>query len=389
MKTLPLLLLLFAGPVLAAQTNLSTGGPAPKINVTNWLLNEPADKNLNGKFVVLEFWATWCGPCIAAIPHLNKLQAKFDRPDLYFISITDESVAKVKQSLDRLNFSSIVATDVSKQTQIAFGDGKKGLEAFPMTVLISPTGKVTWVGEPKQLTEKVMNAFLAGDLDPVNLLTDQPHAVKPTFGLPTTGQEFLELYQQGNALYTFGISETNTEKTDFLIMGNHALFFAATTLSELYDLAFNTTLYEIYDLDSLRYDLTYIDKSMDTTNMARVEETLRRTLGLKKELFEKEITTYTVKIADRPRLRPTLNTLFTTKSSADGVFVFKNVTVNEMLKSLGNKMKTQLYCLDQDDGKYDFNIAIDSAKSMLQSLQSYGFRTTEKSTKIKAMRLVK
>lgn len=62
--------------------------------ITDWIKNIPEDKNLNNKYIVLEFWATWCEPSIAAVPHLNQLQDEFKQNDLYFNSITDESIEK-------------------------------------------------------------------------------------------------------------------------------------------------------------------------------------------------------------------------------------------------------------------------------------------------------
>ncbi|HUR10162.1 MAG TPA: thioredoxin domain-containing protein [Flavitalea sp.] len=53
------------------------------IHISNYLRNEPAQRNFTGKFKVLEFWATWCRPCLRAVPHLNKLQAKFKDSILY------------------------------------------------------------------------------------------------------------------------------------------------------------------------------------------------------------------------------------------------------------------------------------------------------------------
>jgi thiol-disulfide isomerase/thioredoxin len=60
---------------------------------------------LAGKVVVLEMWATWCGPCVKAIPHLNELAGKFkDRP-VVFLSVTDEEQKVVEAFLNKRRIS--------------------------------------------------------------------------------------------------------------------------------------------------------------------------------------------------------------------------------------------------------------------------------------------
>jgi len=87
------------------QTILKVGDKAPKINLTDIILNAPKDKNIQNKFIVLEFWATWCAPCLSAVPHLNKLQDKYkSKKNLLFISLTDEKPEKIKRTLQRIEF---------------------------------------------------------------------------------------------------------------------------------------------------------------------------------------------------------------------------------------------------------------------------------------------
>src|SRR5258707_8840812 len=67
------------------------GQKAPEFVVEKWLTPEP---NTKGKFVLIDFWATWCPPCREAIPELNGFQKKF--PDkLVVIGVSDEPEAAV------------------------------------------------------------------------------------------------------------------------------------------------------------------------------------------------------------------------------------------------------------------------------------------------------
>jgi len=70
------------------------GNPAPPLGLEK-LLQAPEGtsanwKSLEGKIVILEFWAAWCGPCVAAIPHINKLADEFKNKPVAFTSVTSE-----------------------------------------------------------------------------------------------------------------------------------------------------------------------------------------------------------------------------------------------------------------------------------------------------------
>src|SRR5438874_10257209 len=65
---------------------------APELFVEKWLTKEP---DCQGKFVLIDFWATWCGPCRKAIPELNAFQKKF-ADKLVVIGISDEPEQKVR-----------------------------------------------------------------------------------------------------------------------------------------------------------------------------------------------------------------------------------------------------------------------------------------------------
>jgi thiol-disulfide isomerase/thioredoxin len=82
---------------------------SPNISITHQFNEDFSLENIKGKVLVLDFWATWCAPCLASVPHLNTLQSHFSkRDDVIFLSITDENEKKVNNILRLFHFKSFV-----------------------------------------------------------------------------------------------------------------------------------------------------------------------------------------------------------------------------------------------------------------------------------------
>jgi cytochrome c biogenesis protein CcmG, thiol:disulfide interchange protein DsbE len=127
------------------------GNPAPQILIEKWITLAPA---LEGKFVLIEFWATWCSPCRRSIPHLNTLQEKFqDR--LVVIGISDEPEADIRKLKDpQIHYA--IATDTAARTKEAVA-----VEGIPHTILIDPQGIVRFEGMPDYLTEAGLELLMS------------------------------------------------------------------------------------------------------------------------------------------------------------------------------------------------------------------------------------
>jgi len=130
------------------------------ISISHYLLNEPADKNFHSKFKVLEFWATWCRPCLKAVPHLNKLQAAFKDSNIVFLSITYERPGKVAEAFKKVNFETIVVSDTTRATHRKLRIDMNGTLPLPRTVLIDNENKIVWYGSPEKLNAKLLERFL-------------------------------------------------------------------------------------------------------------------------------------------------------------------------------------------------------------------------------------
>ncbi|WP_192384184.1 TlpA disulfide reductase family protein, partial [Mesorhizobium silamurunense] len=66
---------------------LRIGSPAPSIKVENWLRGEPLTSFQTGKVYIVEFWATWCGPCVDGMPHLMQLQEKYKESGVEIVGV--------------------------------------------------------------------------------------------------------------------------------------------------------------------------------------------------------------------------------------------------------------------------------------------------------------
>ncbi len=140
------------------------GQPAPKFTTVN-PSGEPIDleKHLGKNVILLDFWATWCGPCVAAMPKVDEVAKKFADKGVVFYAVNlGDDVETVKQFLADQKLDIPVAMDT---------EGKLGslyqAEAIPMTVLIGKDGKVqvVHIGFSENLAEELtknLEDLLAG-----------------------------------------------------------------------------------------------------------------------------------------------------------------------------------------------------------------------------------
>ena len=166
-------LILTLAAAARAAGSLSVGDPAPKLHVKEFVKGDPVKSLEKGKLYVVEFWATWCGPCRASIPHLTEMAKKNKDVTFIGVSVWEQNQDKVKPFVedmgDKMDYR-VAMDDVP--------EGKKGNDGvmaktwmtaaeangIPTAFVIDKDGMIAWIGHPMEM-EKSLEKIVAGKWD--------------------------------------------------------------------------------------------------------------------------------------------------------------------------------------------------------------------------------
>jgi len=161
-----LLLLLLSATLSAA--GLKVGDPAPATRPETMLQGEAVKDFQKGEVYVFECWASWCGPCIAAIPHLNELHKQMGKKGVVITGVnvweSERDAASAQRAKDFLK-----SQGDKMSYRVALGGKafiKDWLEAAEVNgiphAFVVADGKIAWTGHPAQLTAEMLGDILTG-----------------------------------------------------------------------------------------------------------------------------------------------------------------------------------------------------------------------------------
>lgn len=359
---------------LLLQVNISmaaapkVGEKAPQLKLTG-LLQAPGKleqniKSLEGKVVVLEFWATWCAPCIAAMPHLNELSGKYKSKGVQFISITDETDAKAKDFLKKRKINGWVGIDGDKAMHTAYE-----VQGIPFTVVIGADGRVLGYPVSKLLSEEMLDQALAGQ-ELVTAMTFRKDA----------GKTSATVAEPAAALYELSIRPSVSKGMSNAMMPNQYRTKGAAALDVIkiaFDAADKHTVVTA-QLPDGGFDVVAMSPAKSSPSWAwrpPLQQMVVNVWGLQVQPEQREMEVYELATtsAAKKRLVPgEPKAKFSQQSSDSGVLAGRNTSMATLVRNLQGAMGAPVLDATGLSGTYDYNLYYDEGnpQTLIKSLES-------------------
>jgi len=159
--------LMFAAGAWAEGLILGDPAPALQGKVT-WLKGDAIDEFEEGNIYVLDFWATWCSPCIASIPHLNSIAQRHREDGVKVVGLaiwprpgmapTDEFVKGRGDGMDYY-----IAEDINGAVAEAYMNATNQ-QGIPTVMIVDREGRLAWLGHPSEM-DPVLESVIDGSFD--------------------------------------------------------------------------------------------------------------------------------------------------------------------------------------------------------------------------------
>ena len=148
--------------VAAAESTLKVGDHAPKLQTGKWLQGDPVNEFEKGKAYIVEFWATWCGPCRSEVPALVTLHKQFQSRGVEIVGLSTENPTASAESVRKFVDELKVDYPIGWASPELYAALTQGTDRIPQSFIFARDGHVVkhFIGFGKINTPETIKAAL-------------------------------------------------------------------------------------------------------------------------------------------------------------------------------------------------------------------------------------
>lgn len=395
-------LLICSANCLKAQSAVAVGNQAPDINFQYAIGASPKPGFYKGKILVIDFWATWCAPCIGGFPEYNQLADSYKaNKDIVFAAMTREPKATVDRFFARTQkqLDALKLIDTTGQTEHSLN-----IHAIPCCIIIDKNNVIRWMGSSRNLNKDIIDAVIAG----------KEIAAAGTTGKPEPAPEMNKPINQ-RALFTFSVAKSNPGKKSIETFGatgmnNHIVSFSESNIplnvfiGELSGLGGNTRvisdsterLNQLIDIylkigdDTTIYSNYYGRVLKGAADKNYILSFLELSLKFKTQPIKQKITHYELVVQDAAKLNGFKSAQHTHSSYApdkDQQLEIVGYPLSDIAVKLEAFSQIIITTQIKDTDWYDLSLDAADKATLDKSLQLYGLKLKEVTDEVDFLKL--
>lgn len=346
------------------------------IIVTDWV-NEPALDDMKKPLLFVDFWATWCIPCIHAMPQTALLKEEFG-DDVLFVYISDEAPGKVKNFMKKHDMHFYSAIDNTGSNHVNYN-----VKTLPYSILMDYNGNVIWQGQPVELKRNALQKYVdknRGNVGSVNRLKfSSTIYLKDNWQIFTAKRDTLQYMEK--------VSVSNTYTVD---RGEH---YFSGDIKYIISMAFNIPVNNI--VSELKVDKKYIIKCNVTDDdefKTLLRKFLKNECNIEIKRTHDVVDAYVIDGGDVQRFLSTSYQDFEMGNNsylADDMNVkIDNATIIEMTNILSDLSDFRFFYTGKNNNRYDWEIHYKFNNLTIEQLESeLGFSLANKNIEMEFLHL--
>lgn len=359
---------------VSAKAQMKIGEIAPQLAIKDWIKNVPESKDLSGKFLVIDFWATWCAPCLETVPHFNKLiEQNKSRRNLVFLALTDEKRDKVNFLLKKVAFSAAVVTDPSRKI---FDDYK--VDKIPVCIIIDDKGRVKWVGHTGKLNNEIIQNILNRENPDLLAIDKNPTPERRSRVADSLSKRYGAYFNDDEVKEYFNFGPLTIEKSIMQVYtGVKRMSIGYTLKSELAELLRISDNQIVIPEKLFKTRISYIYKTKERRNDAILLSMILDRLNLKYKIVDTLNDVMQLAVFDKGLLNkfaaPDIAITSRTSSSESYIGVLQG-RFSSFKSEIEEAFNTIVLLKDEKDfdKKVSITIRKDNLENLKTSLRAYG-----------------